>query len=311
MSKVEAVILTYKPDDKLKKLVSRLMVQSVAPDRILILNTLIPNKTYESLEWARMQETVMVVDISEDEFDHGRTRDKAMSICDEADYVVMMTQDALPKNKELIKNLLLTMNKDTQNYAVVYAKQEPDKKCNIIERFTRSFNYSDESHSAIEMAAETNNSIKAIFNSDVCAMYNCKLYDEIGGFPQKAIFNEDMVYAAKAVKAEKDVIYEPKACVIHSHNYTGTQYFKRYFDLGVSHKDFAYILSDYHANDEGIKLVVETAKYLCRRKKYIYIIQLIYHSACKFAGMKLGKAYKKLPPKVIDRCTTNKNYWKK
>lgn len=311
MSRIDVVILTYKPDERLKKLVSRLQAQSVAPDKILIMDTVVKGQKFDAIERVAKQDKVLVVSVPEDEFDHGGTRDKAMSFCEDADYVLMMTQDALPKNKELIKNLLMALETDEHNHAVAYARQEPDKGCNIIERFTRGYNYPDEPHSGIEKAAETNNSIKSIFCSDVCAMYNRKLYDEVGGFPHKAIFNEDMVFAAKAVKAEKDVIYEPKASVIHSHNYTGIQYFKRYFDLGVSHKEFSYILSEYHTDDEGFKLVKNTAKYLIRRKEYIMLIPLIYHSGCKFLGMKLGKMYRKLPKEVIEKCTMNKNYWKK
>lgn len=311
MKKIEAVILTYKPDEKLKMIVSRLLAQSVKPDRILIMNTLDGNNKYESLETVRTLEKVTVIDITTEEFDHGATRDMAMQLCAAGDYVMFLTQDALPKNKYLIEKLLKALESDENLNAVAYARQEPEKDCNIIERYTRSFNYTDEPHSGLEMAAETNNSIKSIFCSDVCAMYNRRLYDEVGGFPLKAIFNEDMVFAGKALKADKDVIYEPKAAVIHSHNYTGVQYFKRYFDLGVSHRQFAYILKDYHSEDEGIKLVKNTAQYLCRRKEYIMIIPLIYHSACKFLGFNIGKLYKKLPAGIIEKCTMNKEYWKK
>lgn len=309
MNKVEAVILTYKPDEKLKMIVTRLFAQSVKPDRILIMNTVDGDRTYESLEEVRKMDGVIVADVEKEEFDHGATRDKAMEMCGDSRYVMFLTQDALPKNKLLVENLLMALEADADLNAVAYAKQEPEKGCNIIERYTRSFNYTDEPHSGLEMAAETNNSIKSIFCSDVCAMYNRKLYDEVGGFPPGAIFNEDMVFAGKALKADKDVIYEPGAVVIHSHNYTGMQYFRRYFDLGVSHREFSYILKDYHSEDEGIKLVINTAGYLCRRKAYIMIIPLIYHSGCKFIGYHLGKMYKRLPENIIKKCTMNKEYW--
>ncbi len=311
MSKIDAVILTYKPDEKLKTIVARLKAQSVKPDRILIMNTVDKNNTYASLEAVRNIDGVTVVDIEKEEFDHGATRDRAMELCEDSEYVMFMTQDALPKNKFLVEKLLNALEAGTDINAVAYARQEPEKGCNIIERYTRSFNYTDESHSGLEMAAETNNSIKSIFCSDVCAMYNRRMYDEVGGFPANAIFNEDMVFAAKAIKANKDVIYEPKAVVIHSHNYTGMQYFKRYFDMGVSQKEFAYILKDYHSHDEGIRLVIDTAKYLCRRKKYIMLIPLVYHSGCKFVGLHLGKMHKKLPDELVEKCTMNKGYWKK
>ncbi len=309
MNKLAAVILAYKPDEKLKTIIMRLKAQNIKPDEIFIMHTVETDEDDLELSWIEDIDNVTVEKVKKEEFDHGGTRDRAMQLCSDFEYVLFMTQDAIPKNKKLTESLLEAIMADKQTNAVAYARQEPDKGCNIIERYTRTFNYPDEPHSGLEMAAETNNSIKAIFCSDVCAMYNRALYDEIGGFPGRAIFNEDMVFAGKALKADKDVIYEPKAVVIHSHNYSGLEYFKRYFDLGVSHAEFSYILKDFHSNDEGIKLIKETAKFLIRRKEYFMLIPLIYHSGCKFIGMKLGKLYKKLPKQMIDICTMNKGYW--
>lgn len=308
--KVAAVILTHKPDEKLKTIVSRLSAQTVKPDRILIMNTVEDEDANEALEYVRSMDGVEVADVRKSEFDHGATRDMAMQMCESYDYVLLMTQDALPKNRYLIERLAEALAADGDTNAVAYARQEPDKRCGIIERYTRSFNYSDEPHSGLEMAAETNNGIKSIFCSDACAMYNRRLYDEVGGFPLRAIFGEDTVFAGKALKADKDVIYEPKAAVIHSHNYTGLEYFKRYFDMGVAHRDFSYILGEYHSQDEGMKLVRDTAEYLIRRKEYLMLIPLVYHSGCKFAGYQLGKRYKSLPMSLIERCTVNRGYWK-
>lgn len=99
--------------------------------------------------------------------------------------------------------------------------------------------------------------------------------------------------------------------MIHSHNYSGVQYFKRYFDLGVSQADFSYIFNEYHAEDEGIRLVKQTFRYLMKRKSYFDIPVLFYHSGMKWIGMKLGKMYRKLPDKIIMKCTSNKAYWKR
>lgn len=44
--------------------------------------------------------------------------------------------------------------------------------------------------------------------------------DEIGGFPEHAIFNEDMIYAGWMEKKGYGVAYVSEARVYHSHNYT-------------------------------------------------------------------------------------------
>lgn len=311
MGNVDVVIPVYKPDKKLQIVISRLMGQTIVPSNIFLIHTRSSEDDWHTEQLLQEVQTeypaVQVVSIAQEEFDHGGTRDMAMHLC-KSQYVLMMTQDAMPKNGKLIENL---RNAQGEKISVVFARQEPAKDCRIIERYTRTFNYPAESHSAMEKAAQTNNGIKSIFCSDVCAMYDRIAYEEVGGFPGKVIFNEDEIFAAKSLKAGYDIRYEAQAVVIHSHNYSGVQYFKRYFDLGVSQADFSYIFNEYHAEDEGIRLVKQTFRYLMKRKSYFDIPVLFYHSGMKLIGMKLGKMYRKLPDKIIMKCTSNKAYWKR
>ena len=311
MGNVDVVIPVYKPDKKLQMVISRLMGQTIVPSNIFLIHTRSSEDDWHTEHLLQEVQTeysvVQVVSIAQEEFDHGGTRDMAMHLC-KSQYVLMMTQDAMPKNGKLIETL---RNAQGEKISVVFARQEPAKDCRIIERYTRTFNYPAESHSAMEKAAQTNNGIKSIFCSDVCAMYDRIAYEEVGGFPGKVIFNEDEIFAAKSLKAGYDIRYEAQAVVIHSHNYSGVQYFKRYFDLGVSQADFSYIFNEYHAEDEGIRLVKQTFRYLMKRKSYFDIPVLFYHSGMKLIGMKLGKMYRKLPDKIIMKCTSNKAYWKR
>lgn len=311
MGNVDVVIPVYKPDKKLQMVISRLMGQTIVPSNIFLIHTRSSEDDWHTEQLLQEVQTeysvVQVVSIAQEEFDHGGTRDMAMHLC-KSQYVLMMTQDAMPKNGKLIETL---RNAQGEKISVVFARQEPAKDCRIIERYTRTFNYPAESHSAMEKAAQTNNGIKSIFCSDVCAMYDRIAYEEVGGFPGKVIFNEDEIFAAKSLKAGYDIRYEAQAVVIHSHNYSGVQYFKRYFDLGVSQADFSYIFNEYHAEDEGIRMVKQTFRYLMKRKSYFDIPVLFYHSGMKLIGMKLGKMYRKLPDKIIMKCTSNKAYWKR
>ena len=59
-----------------------------------------------------------------------------------------------------------------------------------------------------------------LFASNVCCAYKKRIYDELGGFTDTAIFNEDMIYAAKALKNGYISRYVSAARVIHSHTYT-------------------------------------------------------------------------------------------
>ena len=133
---------------------------------------------------------------------------------------------------------------------------------------------------------------------------------ELGGFPKKAIFNEDMVYTASLMKTGYKVAYVAEAKVFHSHDYTALQQFRRNFDLGVSQKQHPEVFEDVKSENEGIKLVKDTAKYLRIRKKSYLIPKLIWISGFKFMGYQLGKRYDLLPIDIIYKCSMNKEYWK-
>lgn len=60
MCKITAVILAYRPDEKLKMIVSRLKAQTVIPDKILIMHTVDEGVNDTELEWAYDMENVVV-----------------------------------------------------------------------------------------------------------------------------------------------------------------------------------------------------------------------------------------------------------
>jgi len=153
--------------------------------------------------------------------------------------------------------------------------------------------------------------IKTYFCSDVCAAYKREVYEQLGGFVKRAIFNEDMIFAARAVGAGYKISYAADARVYHSHNYTGMQQFHRNFDLGVSQAQHPEVFEGISSESEGISMVKKTAKHLWKTGHKIEIIRLIYTSGCKFIGYRLGKNYKKLPKRTVLWCTSNRNYWRK
>lgn len=55
-----------------------------------------------------------------------------------------MTDDALPADQYLLENLVRGLT-EKESTAVAYGRQLPDRDCGIIERYTRAFNYPEES----------------------------------------------------------------------------------------------------------------------------------------------------------------------
>ena len=151
--------------------------------------------------------------------------------------------------------------------------------------------------------------VKTFFCSDVCAAYDRVIYNELGGFPRPAIFNEDMIFTGRLIEAGYGVAYAADAKVIHSHNYSGRQQFHRNFDLGVSQAGHSELFSRYSSEGEGISLVKQTAAYSCRMGRPWLLFPLVWKIACKYAGYFLGKRYDKLPGWMVRTCTMNREYW--
>lgn len=303
--KVDVIIPTYKPGEEFLELINKLQKQEYVIHKIIIINT--ETDTFpEKIKTEPYQ--VEVIHIRPEEFDHGGTRNMGASIS-EAEIVLYMTQDAMPEDDHLIRSFVEVFEKH-RDVGIAYGRQLPRKECNVIERYTRRFNYPEKSRVKSKQDLPQMG-IKTFFCSDVCAAYRRNYLLSAGGFEDPTIFNEDMIFAGKRILAGDKIAYVAEAKVIHSHNYTGLQQFHRNFDLAVSQAQHPEVFEGIRSEGEGIRMVKSTAKYLTRSGQPLKVFQLVYISACKYAGYFLGKRYKKLPLWFVLKCTSSKKYWKK
>ncbi|MCR5101697.1 MAG: glycosyltransferase [Butyrivibrio sp.] len=307
MSTVDVIIPVYNPGEEIFMLIESLRNQSVKPSKIILMNT--EKKYIDALSHGKnlLSEypEIEIEHLKKSEFDHGKTRNKGVDHSD-AEYFLMMTQDAFPRDNKLIENLLAGF--DDENVAVSYARQYPRSDCNYAERFSRKFNYP--SKSIKKTKSDINRlGIKTYFCSNVCALYKRKIFDELGGFINKAIFNEDMIYAEKVIANDYAIYYASDAGVIHSHNYSLMQQFHRNFDIGVSQAQHPEVFENVSSEGEGIKMVKQTINNFISLGKIYLVPHYIIMCGGRFIGYKLGKNYKKLPRFLILKFTMNKSFW--
>lgn len=302
--KIDVIIPTYKPGKEFEKLIGRLQKQEYPIHKIIIINTrtdIFPEKL------DRSNYEIEITHIEPDQFDHGGTRNMGAGMSD-ADIVVYMTQDAIPVDEKLI-GTFAKIFEENPDIGIAYGRQLPREECNIIERYTRRFNYPEKS--LIKTKEDLPRlGIKTFFCSDVCAAYRRNYLLSAGGFEDPTIFNEDMIFAGKRIYAGDKVAYVAEAKVIHSHNYTGRQQFHRNFDLAVSQTQHPEVFEGVPSEGEGIRMVKATAKYLVRNGYPWKVFMLVYQSGCKYIGYFLGKRYEKLPMWLILKCTSSRKYWK-
>lgn len=314
----DIAIPVYRPDEKFDRLVKRILKQEMLPKKLILTNTECEECTADIL-LERVEQIinalgvrsveVEVIPVAKEEFDHGGTRHLA-TCHSESDYLLFMTQDAVPCNRKLTEELMEAFEKSEETVAVAYARQLASKQAGACECISREYNYPK--NSRIKTAEDIDElGIKTFFCSDVCAMYDLQIYRMLGGFERKTIFNEDMLYAAKAIDAGFAVYYCADAKVIHSHSYSYEAEFKRNFDLAVSQKQHPEVFAYVSSEKEGVRFVLDTVKKLAEQGMFLEIVDFGIRTVAKYGGFLLGKNYEKIPAQYREKFSMNKGYWAK
>lgn len=304
--KTDIIIPLYKPGKELFILLDRLKSQSAPIHKIILMNT--GEEYFRELTagtgFEKRYPNVQVHHLTKQEYDHGGTRHQAVQYS-ESEIFICMTQDAMPVDNLMVEKLTANLAGDT---AVCYARQLPRRNSSELEKVSRYFNYPPVSRKKTAADLETLG-IKTFFCSNVCAAYRRDVYERLGGFVRHTIFNEDMIYAAGAVKAGYTVAYEAEAKVVHSHNYSNLTQLRRNFDLGVSQAQHPEVFNGVASEAEGKKLVKETWKYLKRKKRLFYFPGFCVQCGFKYTGYLLGRHYRRLPRTWILKLTANQEFW--
>lgn len=303
MISIDVLIPVYRPGKEFHELLSRLEKQKTTVRRIQIMNTEV---RYWDPEWEKEFPSLRVRHLTREEFDHGKTRREGALLSD-ADFLLCMTQDALPADSLLTEALLAPMLQN-EKVAASYARQLPKKDSGLLEAVSRSFNYPMDPVIKWKEDLPTYG-IKTYFCSNVCAMYRKTVYNRLGGFLPRAVFNEDMIYAHRMIQAGYGIAYAPQARVYHSHSYSALQQFHRNFDLGVSQAEHPEVFAKIPSEGEGTKLVKYTALQLLKKGHPGLLPRLILQSGAKYLGYQAGKHYRSLPPFLIRSFTMNPVYW--
>lgn len=301
--KVSLVIPTLNAENFLVKLIPDLRVQTLPLAEIIIIDSSSDDRTVAIANELGCRTIV----IERKNFDHGGTRNLGVREST-GDVVVFMTQDALPVDSFLIENLIAPL--ENKSIAASFGRQVPRPEANPPEIFTRLFNYPDKE---IIKSKEDLPSlgIKTYFFSNVCSAVKRSDFDEVGGFPEQTILNEDMMLAAKLITKGYKVAYTPGAAVWHSHNYSSLQQFNRYFDIGVFFSMNRQIFNGINNEGEGLRFLKGQLSYLFKNGYYRWMPYAMAITAAKYVGYRMGLTEKYLPLSLKKSLSMNRNFWTK
>lgn len=221
------------------------------------------------------------------EFSHSLVREKAV-VDAKGDIVVFITQDVTIRDT----NWLYNLTKDIVENKCDAAFSRQISESSGIEKYIRHKNYSDKSR-IVTKKDIPNLGLMTFFFSDASSAISKDIFINLNGYDNKnLIINEDMYLAYKIITNGYRIKYCADSVVVHSHNFTLKQLFKRYYAIGIFFKENVYF-EKYNANSSAIDLT----KYICSKaskdKNFKVLFEIIPNFVTRFIGMKLGKLYSK------------------
>ena len=295
---VSAIIPTYNAEQYIDDLLKALSEQTTRPE-IVVVDSSSSDRTVEIAE----SYGAKVLSIRKEEFNHGGTRNLGADTAS-GDIVVFLTQDAVPADTHCVEYLTKVLEND--EIAASYGRQVPRQEAMPTEKFARHFNYPDKpllkSWNSIPDLG-----IKTFFFSNVFSAVRRAEFKKMGGFPEKLIMFEDMLFAASLLRNGYKIAYVPDARVIHSHNYNWLQQFKRYEMAGISFSGNPWFLQYARGQSEGVAFLKEELRTLIRGGMYRWCLYALVEAMFKYAGYRLGLRYESLPKTLKARILRSVN----
>ena len=224
--------------------------------------------------------------IARESFDHGGTRNLGASLASEAEFLVFLTQDALPVDEGLLQQLLEPF--EDPQVALVYARQLPYGDACVAARFSRYHRYPDTSFRRV-LADAREMGAMAAFCSNSCAAYRRSAFDAVGKFPVGYPLGEDMSIAARFLVAGFATVYRAEAQVFHSHDYNWMQEFSRYYDIGIHHRMDAWLCREgLQVGGQGAAYLFEEIRYTWRTGTLADLFPILPRLGARWLGHRIG-----------------------
>ncbi len=305
---IDLIITTYKPDTNFLEMVETMTTQSVPVNKVIIYNR--EEKYFDRLLFTTKflddHKNLEVHHLSSREFDCGKSRNAAVRLS-EADFVVFMDQGVMPVGKEILADLHRAFVNDSK-VAVSYARLIPADSRGAGEKYVFKHFWPEEA--SVRSASDFDTmGWKTCLSTNNCAMYKREVFDKLGGFLNHVICNEDMLYAAKALKEGYKVAYVPSATVILTDPPEEVDEAQVFFDKAVSFAKHPEIFDIDEIRAEGRRLYKEA----CAQAKKSGSREARRFKASmkrRLKGFKKGRNYKSIGRNSISKYSANKVYWR-
>jgi rhamnosyltransferase len=238
---VTVALLIKNGEDYLSSLLESLKGQeSEASICILAIDS---GSTDDSLEILR-RESVRVIEIQPERFNHGETRNLAtLEANPESKYIVYLSQDALPADEHWLQNLIQPME-DDPIVAGTFSRHIPrqDASPSLVRQLTTMWQTGGTERLVKMMPDDPEvydrDKFFYIYFSNTSSAIRREVWEQI---PFRRLdFAEDADWADRILRAGYAVVFEPSSIVLHSHDYRIIEQFRQ----NVDHTEAMVVLFD-------------------------------------------------------------------
>ena len=247
-----------------------------------------------------------VIGIKKNDFNHGATRQQLIDACADSDICLLLTQDAVLASTDSVEHIVNAFG--DPDVGMAYGRQLPNPNAKALEKHARLFNYPSLS-AVVSIEDFEKLGFKIFFCSNSFAAYRKSALLAVGGFPSNSIMGEDAIVAAKMLSSGFKKAYVADATVYHSHSYTFTEEFKRYFDTRVFHEQNAWMLEKYgKPTGEGLRFIKSELRFAMQHSP-LHIFQSLASISAKWLGYSTGSFFKKIPKNLLKKLSMHSFYW--
>ncbi len=240
-----------------------------------------------------------------DKFSHGRSRNLGVQAA-AGEFVVLMTQDALPRDNQWLAALLAPLADPA--VAAVFSRQVPRADAPPTEQFFLNYHFPPGAPRRWQADARAAPAFgRTVFFSNVSAAIrrDCLLQHP---FDEALIMSEDQQLARDLLAAGHAIVYQPASAVIHSHRYSLGMAFRRYFD-SVYSLTAIFPEHDMRASASlGLSYLRQEAGFILRRHPW-YLPYYLLYTAAKTAGTIAGHYADRLPRRLTRLCSLHRYHW--
>jgi len=284
------IIPTLNAGPMWREVIRAIQSQQGISTQVLVVDS---DSTDDTVLWAQ-EAGWRVVGIEPSSFNHGGTRQWAIDLLEaesknELDFVVFMTQDAILQGEDALARLMEPF-RDPQ-VAGVYGRQLPHVNATPYAASLRTLHYPAMSLRK-RFKDKDQLGLKTAFFSNSFGAYRIGALKAVGGFPSSVPLGEDMYVCAKMLMAGYEIQYCAESMVMHSHNFTYREEFKRYQATGAFHAQECWLLDTFGGvrNDGFATLTRQLSAYGQFQKldQLIAYLDLLLRSILKLTSYYLG-----------------------